>query len=147
MKASQKLPLPQVGWLPQFASSFVVTPTAVSHRRGQCVSRVLSSSKLITLLAVVATGAAMAAPPLPKVKLFTTGGTIQSRSLNRDQMMEYSDGPKVTPEELIADLPELNTIADISYTEISNVGSPSVNTEIMLKLAKGINEWLAKPEA
>jgi L-asparaginase len=111
------------------------------------MSRVRSGSKLIALLAVLVTGAALAAPPLPKVKLFTTGGTIQSRSLNRDQMMEYSDGPKVTPEELIADLPELNAIADISYTEISNVGSPNVDTEKMLKLAKSINEWLAKPES
>jgi L-asparaginase len=111
------------------------------------MSRVLSGGRLISLLAVLITNAAMAAPPLPKVKLFTTGGTIQSRALSRDQMMEYSDGPKVTPEELIADLPELKDIADVSYLEISNVGSPAVNTEIQLKLAKAINEWLAKPES
>lgn len=111
------------------------------------MSRVLSGGKLITLLAVLVTGAVFAAPPLPKVKLFTTGGTIQSRSLNRDQMMEYSDGPKVTPEELIADLPEMKAIADISYTEISNVGSGNIDAEKLLKLAKSINEWLAKPEA
>lgn len=87
------------------------------------------------------------AQSLPKVMLFTTGGTIQSRALSRDKMMEYNDGPKVTPQELIADLPELKQIADVSFTEISNVGSGNIDAEILLKLAKSINDWLAKPEA
>jgi len=87
------------------------------------------------------------AESLPKVKLFTTGGTIQSRALSRDKMMEYTDGAKVTPAELIADLPELQAIADVSYQEISNIGSGGIDTDKLLKLAKGINEWLAKPEA
>jgi L-asparaginase len=91
--------------------------------------------------------ASAGAAALPAVNLFTTGGTIQSRALSRDKMMEYDDGPKVTPSELIADLPELRAVAEVSYTEISNVGSPAVNTDILLRLAKGINEWLAKPES
>lgn len=86
------------------------------------------------------------AADLPKVKIFTTGGTIQSKGNHRQKHMEYSDG-KVTPEELMADLPEMKEFADVSYTEISNVGSPSVNTEIQLKLAKAINEWLAQPDS
>src|ERR1700712_484328 len=86
------------------------------------------------------------AADLPKVKLFTTGGTIQSRGSNREKLMEYNDG-KVTPEELIADLPELKEVADLSYLEISNEGSPNVSADILLKLAKSINEWLARPES
>lgn len=86
------------------------------------------------------------AAALPKVMLFTTGGTIQSRALDRDKMMEYSDGPKVTAQELLDDLPELKGIAEVSFTEISNVGSPNVDTKILLSLAKGINEWLARPD-
>jgi L-asparaginase len=62
-------------------------------------------------------------------------------------MMEYDDGPKVTPQELIADLPELKAIANVSYTEISNVGSPGIDTDKLLRLAKSINEWLAQPAA
>jgi L-asparaginase len=92
-----------------------------------------------------ALGAAQAAD-LPKVKIFTTGGTIQSKGAHRQKLMEYSDG-KVSPEELIADLPELKEISDISYTEIANVGSPSMTTELLLKLAKSINAWLAQPES
>lgn len=91
--------------------------------------------------------AAAAAAELPQVRIFTTGGTIQSRALSRDKMMEYDDGPKVTPQELIADLPELKAIANVSSTEISNVGSPGIDTDKLLRLAKAINEWLAQPAA
>jgi L-asparaginase len=110
------------------------------------MSRVFHRCKLFSLLVLLLAGTALAAP-LPKVMLFTTGGTIQSRAKSRDKMMEYSDGPKVKPEELIADLPELNAIAEISYTEISNIGSGGIDTDKLLALAKGINEWLAKPES
>jgi L-asparaginase len=91
-----------------------------------------------------------ASPPsaivaLPKVKLFTTGGTIQSKGAHREKLAEYSDG-KVTPEELIADLPELKSFAVVESVEISNVGSPGMTTELLLKLAKGINAALASPD-
>lgn len=86
------------------------------------------------------------AASLPQVKMFTTGGTIQSKGAHRQKLMEYSDG-KVTPEELIADLPELKDVATVSYEEISNVGSGNIDAETLLKLAKEINAWLAKPEA
>jgi len=105
----------------------------------------LSSLTAVALLAWSSCN--VAAESLPQVKLFTTGGTIQSRALSRDKMMEYSDGPKVAPQELIDDLPELKSIADVSYQEISNIGSGGVDTKILLSLAKSINEWLAKPES
>jgi L-asparaginase len=101
---------------------------------------------LTLLCTALASPPAANAAPLPKVKLFTTGGTIQSKGAHRQKLMEYGDG-KVTPDELVADLPELKDIADLSVMEISNVGSPSVNTEIQLKLAKEINAWLARPES
>lgn len=89
---------------------------------------------------------AVAAVDLPKVKLFTTGGTIQSKGAHREKLMEYADG-KVTPAELIADLPELKDVADVSYLEISNEGSPNIKIEVLLKLAKSINTWLATSES
>lgn len=87
------------------------------------------------------------AAELPKVKLFTTGGTIQSKGTHRQKLMEYTDGGKVGPEELIADLPELKDVADVSFTEIANEGSPNMKVEVLLKLAKSINAWLAQPES
>jgi len=101
---------------------------------------------ILFILALVSGTVAFAADALPKVKLFTTGGTIQSKGAHRQKLMEYDDG-KVSAPELIADLPELKQIADISYDEISNVGSPSMTTELILKLARAVNAWLAQPES
>lgn len=109
------------------------------------MSHTVFLSRLVGLLLIFAAGVSDAAD-LPNVKLFTTGGTIQSKGAHRQLLMEYSAG-RVTPDELIADLPEMKQVANISYIEESNVGSGSMNTKVLLKLAKDINEWLAQPEA
>jgi L-asparaginase len=85
------------------------------------------------------------AEPLPKVMLFTTGGTIQSKGAHRLKLAEYNDG-KVTPKELLDDVPELKKIAQVEPREISNIGSGGMTTELLLKLVNGINESLAKPD-
>ena len=82
---------------------------------------------------------------LPKVALFTTGGTIQSKGAHRQKLTEYNDG-KVTPAELLEDLPELASLAQVDVTEISNIGSGGMNTALQLKLVKGINAALARPD-
>lgn len=110
------------------------------------MSRTQLFYRLFSLILLSIIGSAVYASELPNVKLFTTGGTIASKGADRQALMEYSAG-RVTPEELIADLPEINQIANITYSEISNIGSGSVGTEILLQLAKEINEWLAKPES
>lgn len=102
--------------------------------------------KLFFLITLSLFGSIAYAAELPNVKLFTTGGTIASRGADRQALMEYSAG-RVTPDELIADLPELKDIANITYSEISNIGSGSVGIEILLQLAKEINAWLEDPEA
>jgi L-asparaginase len=88
---------------------------------------------------------ALPVAPLPKVKLFTTGGTIQSKGAHREKLAEYSDG-RVTPQELLEDLPEIKMFARVETEEVANIGSGGVNTEILLKLAKGINAALASPD-
>lgn len=82
---------------------------------------------------------------LPKVRLFSTGGTIQGYGANRDQISNYKAG-QIPPEQLLADLPEAKSVADVSYEAISSVSSGGINTEIQLKLAKEINDWLALPD-
>lgn len=82
---------------------------------------------------------------LPKVALFTTGGTIQSKGAHRLKLADYNDG-KVTPQELIDGVPEVKGLARIETTEISNVGSGNMTTDLLLKLAKGIMAELAKPD-
>jgi len=98
------------------------------------------------LLALTGPGSpARAEDPLPGVALFTTGGTIQSKGAHRQKLSEYSDG-RVTPLELLADLPELGEVAKLEVREISNLGSGNMTTELQLRLAKGINEALARPD-
>jgi L-asparaginase len=81
---------------------------------------------------------------LPRVALFTTGGTIQSKGDHRQKLMEYNAG-RVTPDELVGDLPELTSIAKLEVTEIANIGSGGMTTELLLKLAKSVNAALADP--
>src|SRR3954470_7525145 len=102
-------------------------------------------STLVMMIGVLLTRSALADVDLPTVALFTTGGTIQSKGSHRQKLMEYSDG-KVTPRELLEDLPELKQLAKFSLTEISNIGSGGMSTQLELKLAKAINAALAKPE-
>ncbi|MET0985778.1 MAG: asparaginase [Steroidobacteraceae bacterium] len=104
----------------------------------------LRSVRLV-LLAFAATAVGTAQAALPEVALFTTGGTIQSKGAHRELLMEYNAG-RVTPKELLDDLPEIKSLATIKVTEISNIGSGGMNAELQLKLAKEINAALAKPE-
>jgi L-asparaginase len=81
----------------------------------------------------------------PLVALFTTGGTIQSKGTHRLTLAEYNDG-RVTPDELLADLPELKDIARLEVTEISNVGSGNIDTARLIRLSKAITAALARAE-
>jgi len=101
---------------------------------------------LLVFAAALVLAAGLHANGLPRVQLFTTGGTIQSKGADRQKLMEYNAG-KVTPEELLADLPELAAIAHVGFTEIANSGSGSMTGPILIKLANAINAWLAQPEA
>ena len=79
---------------------------------------------------------------LPRVAVFTTGGTIQSKGDHRQKLMEYNAG-RVTPDELVGDLPELASLAQLEVTEIANIGSGGMTTELLLQLAKSVNAALA----
>jgi L-asparaginase len=100
---------------------------------------------LMSDTAAASTPQAIQAGPLPKVALFTTGGTIQSKGAHRQKLSEYNDG-KVTPKELLEDLPELKSLAQVDVTEISNIGSGGMTADLQLKLVKGINAALARPD-
>ena len=80
---------------------------------------------------------------VPTVALFTTGGTIQSKGAHRLTLTEYNES-RVSPNELIHDLPEINSLASIQVHEISNVGSGNINTKVLLDLSKSIQKRLAE---
>jgi L-asparaginase len=88
---------------------------------------------------------AQAQTSLPTIKVFTTGGTIQSKGAHRLKLTNYSDG-RVTPAELLADVPEIKSIANVEIVEISNKGSGSVGAKEHLALARQLTTELARPD-
>jgi L-asparaginase len=103
-------------------------------------------SMLLALTAFVPLGAMASAPrALPTIKVFTTGGTIQSKGAHRLKLTNYSDG-RVSPDELLADVPEIKAIANVEVVEISNKGSGSVGAKEHLALAKQLTAELARPD-
>jgi len=99
----------------------------------------------LMVLFIVCAAASAQAQGLPKVRVFATGGTISGYAASRDMQYGYRAG-SITPDKLLADIPEAAQVADLSYEEIAETGSGGINTAILLKLAKQINAWLARPD-
>src|SRR5262245_13477494 len=74
----------------------------------------------------------------PNVVILATGGTIAGAAASGTQAA-YTSGA-VTIDAMIAAVPGLTNMANIKGEQISNVGSQDMSFEIMLKLAKRINE-------
>ena len=102
---------------------------------------------MLCALALLTSFAASASAPraLPTIKIFTTGGTIQSKGAHRLKLTNYSDG-RVTPAELLADVPEIQALANVEVVEISNKGSGNIGAKEHLALAKQLTAELARPD-
>lgn len=81
---------------------------------------------------------------LPNVTIFATGGTIASQGSSNTQTVGYSVGLGV--QALIDAVPELLNISNINGLQISNVGSGSINSTILLNLTYHVQAELAKPD-
>src|SRR5262249_32932955 len=95
------------------------------------------------LLAILVTFAACqqaVAREKPNVVILATGGTIAGAAATGTQS-GYKSGA-VTIDAMIAAVPGIRDLANIKGEQISNVGSQDMSFEIMLKLAKRINELL-----
>lgn len=80
---------------------------------------------------------------LPNVTIFGTGGTIASKGTTNTQTTNYKVG--VTIESLVEAVPELCDISRVSGLQVSNVDSGSINSTILLDLARYINADMANP--
>lgn len=89
---------------------------------------------------------AVALPPLPKVVILGTGGTIQSKGATRMVRNDYTAG-KIDVAELVGSIPELNKIARIDAVQFTNIGSPGMTPEIWKDLAEKINALAASDPA
>jgi L-asparaginase len=75
---------------------------------------------------------------LPRVVVLGTGGTIQSKGDTRMVRHDYRAG-RFEINELLALIPEVNKLARIEATQVSNIGSPSMTPELWKQLADKIN--------
>jgi L-asparaginase len=77
------------------------------------------------------------------IVILATGGTIAGAAASGTQSA-YTSGA-VTIDAMLKAVPGIEKLANIKGEQISNVGSQDMSFEIMLKLAKRINELLSTP--
>src|SRR5687767_10084304 len=77
---------------------------------------------------------------LPNVVILATGGTIAGAAASGTQS-GYTSGA-VTIDAMLNAVPGIKDLANVKGEQISNVGSQDMSFDIMLKLAKRINELL-----
>ena len=94
---------------------------------------------LIGLGLIAASGAALA---LPNIAVLATGGTIAGAG-NSATGSAYPAG-KVSVNHLVAAVPELAKIANVTPVQVSQIGSQDMSDEVWLKLAKTINSDCGK---
>ena len=95
---------------------------------------------LFLLVLTLATWQHAFAQKKANVTILATGGTIAGAAASGTQAA-YTSGA-VTIDAMIAAVPGIKDMANIKGEQISNVGSQDMSFEIMLKLAKRINELM-----
>src|ERR1700752_4355568 len=96
---------------------------------------------IVVMIAIASAQYATVQPKKPNIVILATGGTIAGAAATGTQS-GYTSGA-VTIDAMIAAVPGLKDLATIKGEQISNVGSQDMSFDIMLKVAKRINE-LAK---
>jgi L-asparaginase len=96
---------------------------------------------LLALFLIVGTSQGIVAQQKkPNIVILATGGTIAGAAASGTQA-GYKSGA-VTIDAMIAAVPGIQDMANIKGEQISNVGSQDMSFDIMLKLAKRINELM-----
>src|SRR5690349_21206800 len=80
----------------------------------------------------------------PNIVILATGGTIAGAAASGTQS-SYTSGA-VTIDAMVNAVPGISDLANIKGEQISNVGSQDMSFDIMLRLAKRINQLLATPD-
>ena len=104
---------------------------------------------IITGVAVLLVGAAAVcaqgtAPKKPNVVIVATGGTIAG-SAESQTAAGYQSGA-VGVDILIAAVPQLKEIANVTGEQVASIGSQDMNDEVWLKLADRVNAILSDPK-
>lgn len=99
------------------------------------------SRRMFHLTAVVAVASiqlAFAQPKKPNIVILATGGTIAGAAATGTQS-GYTSGA-VTIDAMLKAVPGITDLANIKGEQISNVGSQDMSFDILLKVAKRVNE-------
>ncbi len=76
-------------------------------------------------------------PPLPRVHVLATGGTIAGTAESPSKIIGYQAGV-LGVEALLSSVPELTDFADISGEQLCNIDSKDMTDEIWLRLANRV---------
>src|SRR5262244_3147318 len=95
---------------------------------------------LLILITITSVQYAAAQNRKPNIVILATGGTIAGAAASGTQA-GYTSGA-VTIDAMIAAVPGIRDLANIKGEQVSNVGSQDMSFEIMLKVAKRINELM-----
>jgi len=82
-------------------------------------------------------------PPLPRVRVLATGGTIAGAQTGGSR--SYQSGA-FSIEALISAVPQLATLARLEVEQVAAIGSQDMNDAVWLKLAKRAAAALAEPD-
>jgi len=104
------------------------------------MNRFCRSSVVFLLLALAPFPNALAQGSKTNVVVLATGGTIAGAAATGAQS-SYTSG-KVTIDDMLNSVPGIRELANLKGEQVANVGSQDMTFEIMLKLAKRINELL-----
>jgi len=104
----------------------------------------LIASVAVTLVVAAAVDPAYAQARKPNITILATGGTIAGAASTGTQS-GYRSGA-VTIDAMVAAVPGISELATIKGEQISNVGSQDMSFDILLKVAKRINELARAPE-
>jgi L-asparaginase len=100
--------------------------------------RVLQRFCQVALIAVLMVSGVARADDLPEVVILATGGTIAGASASGTQA-GYTSG-QVTIGAMIKAVPDLSKVAKITGEQVSNLGSQDMSFDILLRLARRIEE-------
>jgi L-asparaginase len=99
---------------------------------------------LLTVSLSVISQSAFGQASKPNIVVLATGGTIAGAAATGTQS-SYTSG-KVTIDAMLDSVPGIREVANLKGEQVANVGSQDMTFDIMLKLAKRINQLLASQD-
>jgi L-asparaginase len=112
-----------------------------NERRNRCPGAALA----VACALLCAASSTLAAEPgkLPNVMILATGGTIAGAGASSTATADYQ-AAKVGVEQLVEVVPELKKVANIKGEQVFQIASGNITDNHWLKLAKRVNELLAR---